>query len=171
MKKLLAILLSLCLVATVFAACSKQDDADHGNEPGDDVSASVLTTDEAVITEADAIRYVQSYTAEELSLSAEDYEACSFMVNQSGVEIDGDYYIKVIAAITVPHTNEDGTESYTFDNKGEYYIRYDGKQILKKDMTSAEPKYDELEVKEVPETTESTETTAAAEEEATDVTE
>ena len=153
MKKLFAVLISLCIVLTVFAACGKNNDNDdHGNEPESESNAvSVITTDEAKISAADAVDYIRGYSAEELSLSDEDYENCSFMVNNSGVQIENDYYVEVIATIKSAHTNEDGSESYTFDNKGEYFIRYDGKQVLKKDMASDETKYDEMELKELPE--------------------
>ena len=166
MKKLLAIVLAVGMVLAVFAACSKEDSEDHGNESvPESVSATELTTDDAKITENDAIEYIKSYTPEELSLTQEEYDTCSFMVNTKGKEIDGDYYIFVIATVKNPHNNDDGSVSYTFDNKGEYFIRYDGKQVLKKDMTSEEEKYEELTVKELPETTaaESEEAASAAE--------
>jgi len=151
MKKIVMIILSLCLVLSVFAACSKKDaNEDHGNVSESSVSESVITTDAAVITEANAINYIKSYSAEELGLSAEDYESCSFMVNSAGKEIEGDYYIMVIATVKNAHTNEDGTESFTFDNKGEYFIRYDAKQVLRRVMDSEEDKYEEMTVKEVP---------------------
>lgn len=147
MKKLISILLCVSVIACSFVACSSKKAEES---PTND--QNVVTTDAAVIKEADAINLIQKqYSAVELGLSAEDYETCSFMVASSGAEVDGEYYIKVIATQKQEHKNENGESSFTFDIKGEYYISYDGKKILKKDM-SVEDKYDELEVKEVPTT-------------------
>ena len=163
MKKMIVCLITICLLITVFAACSKPNDVQEDTS-NDVVSTSTITTDEAVITDSQAIDYIKSYSAEELSLSDEDYENCSFLVNSSGIEIDGNYYVEVIAAIKNSHTDEDGKESFTFDNKGEYFIRYDGQQILKRNMNSEDIQYDEMEIKDIPETTvassEAEETTA-----------
>ena len=154
MKKIIAVLVSVCLAACVFAACSnKTDDKIDQNETGVVVSTSTITTDEAKIIDSDAIKLIKSYSPEELSLTQEQYDNCSFMVSSSGIEVQGDYYVEVIATIKEEHQNDDGTVSYTFDNQGEYFIRYDGKQILKRDVTAAEEDaYEEMEVKEVPTT-------------------
>ena len=170
MKKLVAILVSLLIAVTVFAACSKQEDtADHGNETEAQVhDETVITTDAAVIKNLNAISYIKQYSAEELSLSQEDYDNCSFMVAGEGYEIEGDYYVKVAVVNKISNTDESGKETFTFDSKGEYFIRYDGKRVLKKDMTSAEPKYDDMEVKEITEDMTVEATTAAATEAATE---
>lgn len=157
MKKLLAVLMCLFMVAAVFSACSskqqdggsKSDEAATSEAVSDSAEAgtTALALDEAVIKDADAINLVSSYSAEELSLSDEDMKNCSFMLAGSGVEIDGANYVKVIAAIK--NEKKDGDKvSYTFDIKGEYYLSYDGKQLLKKDMESGE--YTEMTLKEVP---------------------
>ncbi len=161
MKKLFAVLFAVIIAVTVFAACSKnaETDEDHGNV-SETESASVVTTDTAVLSGSKAVDYIKLYTAEELSLSQEDYDNCSYMVASEGQSVEGDYYVKVAVVNKIAHTDEAGNETYTFDSKGEYFIRYDGKRVLKKDMTSDEPKYDELAVKEIPE---DLTTTAAAE--------
>lgn len=165
MKKLLAVLLAVLMAATVFAACSKQSETeeDHGNVSETAESASVITTDEAVLTNANAIEYMKLYTAEELSLSQEDYDNCSFMVAGEGEEIDGDYYVKVAVIQKNSQTDAEGNETFTFDSKGEYFIRYDAKRVMRRDLTSAEPKYEDLEVKEIPESFTATATDVPAE--------
>ncbi len=166
MKKIIAIIMCLVIACGVFAACSKKEP--DKNDPGaaentSAVTTATITTDSAVIKEADAINLIKSYSAEELSLSDDDYKNCHYLVNKSGIKVENDYYISVIAAITSEKKGDDGKTYVNFDHKGEYFIRYDGKQILKKDMTSEEDKYSELKVKEVP-------TSAAAQEAAEDTT-
>lgn len=157
MKRILTILLAVCMTASIFVACSSANkDADKSTTKADEnavATTETITTDDAKIAEADAINLIRvQYTAKELGLSQKDYEDSSFMVSTSGIEYDGAYYVKVIAAVKVAHKAEDGGETtYTFDTKGEYLISYDGKTILKKDMTSEEEKYDKMEVREVPE--------------------
>lgn len=150
MKKFLAILLSVVVVATAFVACSKNNN--ENETPG---TAETITTDKAVIKEADSINLIKSYSAEELGLTEEEYKECSFMVASSGIELDGKYYIKVIATVKTKHTDEEGKETFTFDNKGEYYISYDGKTILQKNMKAedgAADEYSKMKVKPVPTT-------------------
>ena len=55
-------------------------------------------------------------------------DKCSFLVQKNGEVIDGENYVKVIAA--EKKETDDGT--YTFDIKGEYYISFDGDTVLKK---------------------------------------
>lgn len=158
MKKLLAVLICVSMLACMFAACSNHSD----NTDNDNTSATTttgLTTDSAKITESDAISLIESYSDEDLGITAEDREKCSFMVAESGAKIEDDYYVKVIATVKTAH-EEDGKTSYTFDNKGEYYIRYDGEQILSLNMDTNE--YSEMKVKDVP-TTVAPETHAATE--------
>lgn len=136
------------MVACVFAACSGSKD-DEKNTGTSTAEGTNITTDEAKITDADAVRLIESYDDDELGLTSEIREECSFMIANSGTKIEDDYYIKVIAAIKTEH-DEDGQRTYTFDNKGEYYIRYDGEQILSLDMETGE--YSEMKVKDVPTT-------------------
>ncbi|MFR5874992.1 MAG: hypothetical protein ACLUFN_00730 [Eubacterium sp.] len=148
MKKLLSVLICISIIVCIFAACSDNKD----NEQTSTTATTGITTDSAKITESDAISLIKSYSDKELGITAEEREKCSFMVSGSGTEIDKDFYIKVIAAVKTAHEEGDET-TYTFDNKGEYYIRYDGKQILSMDMKTG--KYSEMKVKDVP-TTEAT---------------
>ena len=158
MKKLLAILLAVIVSACVFAGCSKNENK------GDDkttttTNASNWTTleeiKEAAIIQSDAINLIKSYSAEELSLTKKEKKNCSFMFSNNAHEIDGVKCVQVIATVKEEHKNDKGEVSYTFDNKGEYYISFDGKQMFKKDMKSG--KYEKMEVKPVP-TTEAAET-------------
>lgn len=151
MKKFLSIILCVVVVASAFVACSKAENNDAEGDKTEVYTSEVVTTDDAIIKEADAINLIQSYSAKELGLTEEEYKECSFMVASSGIELDGKYYIKVIATVKTEHKDGENV-TYTFDNKGEYYISYNGKQILQKDMKSEEEKYSDMKVKEVPTT-------------------
>lgn len=149
-KKILAIILCVITVAFSFVACSAKNKNTEPTNPNE------VTTDDAVIFDKDAIDLIKSYTPDELGISQEDYDKCSFMIAKAGKEINGKYYVKVIVANKIENEpDENGQVSFSFDTKGEYFIRYDGKEILKKDMSSDEEKYDKLKVKDVP-TTEAT---------------
>lgn len=157
MKKILTLLVCVAMVATAFVACSAKEGKDN-SKTTENTSKAVettvkYTTDDAVIADSDAINLIRSYSPKELSLTKEEYNECSFLVAGSGELIDDAYYIKVVAAIKTAH-EDNGETTYTFDNKGEYYISYDGKTMLKKDMKAEKDKYDKMEVKEVPTTTE-----------------
>lgn len=177
MKKYFAIVLSIIVIVCAFVACSSgKDGGKDGNKAAsvknntshisetqltqtptaDSKTTTGITTDKAVIKEADAINLIQSYSAKELKLNKDDYKNCSYMVASSGeyLESKKEYYVKVIATIKTAHENNETHEiTYTFDTKGEYYIRYDGKQILVRDMDSKKEKFEELKVKPVPTTT------------------
>lgn len=157
MKKFLSIILCVVIVCSAFVACSKNDDK-KVDTTTETTQTTQPTTDDAKIKEADAIELIKSYSAKELGLTDKQKKNCSFMVASNGVEIQdedyiGDYYIKVIATVKNKHVDKAGKETYTFDNKGEYYISYNGKTILKKDMKSEKEKYEKLKVKPVPTTT------------------
>lgn len=155
MKKFLSIILCIAMLSCVFAACSKGAEEETTTTKATSTSkqyptTEVITTDPAKITESDAINLIQSYPAKELGLTDAQVKKCSFMVASSGIQIEKDYYVKVIATVKKEHKAKDGKVTFTFDNQGEYYIRYDGKQILKKDMKADEEKFDEMKVREVP---------------------
>lgn len=145
-KKILAIILSAAAILAVFTACSGNG-ADETDESSTHVTESQIPTQDAVIKESDAAKFIEeSYTAKELGL--EDVESdYSFMVASSGVDIDGENYIKVVANVITKKdsTTPDGKETFSLETVGEYYISYDGKTILKKDIESG--KYSELENK------------------------
>jgi hypothetical protein len=136
------------MIVVVFTACSSKD---NDTQTTTDTNTAI-TTDNASVTEADAINLIKSYSNEELGITEEQRESCSFMVASSGEYLE-DYdanYVKVIVAEKIPSTQESGGEvTYTFDTKGEYYIRFDGKHIL----TKKDGEFTELEYKEVPTTT------------------
>ncbi|MBR3150145.1 MAG: hypothetical protein IKF64_08240 [Eubacterium sp.] len=154
MKKVLICFICIICVVCALAACSK----DSGNKEVAKTEAGTtqeIKTDEAKITESDAINLIKSYSNEELGLSEEDAKEVSFLVKKSGMEYNKKLYVNVIATIKTAHedtTDKDGNKvtSYTFDNKGEYLISFDGKQILAKNGDSD---YRELKVKAVPTTT------------------
>ena len=75
-----------------------------------------------------AIDLVKAFSNEKLGLDDETADKCSFLVQKNGEVIDGENYVKVIAA--EKKETDDGT--YTFDIKGEYYISFDGDSVLKK---------------------------------------
>lgn len=123
-KKIIAAILCLTSILTVFGftACSKQEQKKE----------TTSVTQEAKIKDADAITYIQSYSDEELGLTTEEHAKCSFMVASDSEKIDGKDYVKVIAAIKKPHKADDGQITYTFDTKGEYFISFNGDEVLKK---------------------------------------
>ena len=124
-RKAVAIILGACTIcnALTFTACSKQDATKE---------ESVIVTEKAKIKDADAINYIESYSSKQLGLTDEEKKACSFMVASDGEEIDGKKYIKIIAAIKNEQKGDDGKTTYTFDTKGEYFITFNGDEVLKK---------------------------------------
>ena len=116
----------ICSVA--FASCSKQESKAE--------TASAVATEKAKIKDADAISYIESYSSKQLGLTENDRAKCSFMVASDGEEINGKSYIQVIAAIKKEHKSDDGQATYTFDTKGEYYISFNGDEVLRKDGNS-----------------------------------
>lgn len=124
-QKAVAIILGTCTICSVltFTACSKQDATKE---------ESVIVTEKAKIKDADAINYIESYSSKQLGLTDEEKKACSFMVASDGEEIDGKKYIKIIAAIKNEQKGNDGKTTYTFDTKGEYFISFNGDEVLKK---------------------------------------
>ena len=151
MKKVLVLFLCVVMVVCAFCACSKNDSKKPDSTEAKTTSAE-MTTDNAVIKEADAINLIQSYSDDELGLTKKQRKEASFMVAGDGVKIDGKNYIEVVATIKEEHKDGDKI-SYTFNHLGMYYISYDGKKIMRKDMDSKEAKYIDMKVKAVPTTT------------------
>ena len=129
-KKAMSIILCAFIIicSVAFASCSKQESKAE--------TASAVATEQAKIKDADAINYIESYSSKQLGLTEDDREKCSFMVASNGEEINGKSYIQVIAAIKKEHKSDDGQATYTFDTKGEYYISFDGDEVLRKDGNS-----------------------------------
>lgn len=129
-KKAISIILCAFIIicSVAFASCSKQE-----SKTG---TASAVATEKAKIKDADAISYIESYSSKQLGLTEDDRAKCSFMVASDGEEINGKSYIQVIAAIKKEHKSDDGQATYTFDTKGEYYISFDGDEVLRKDGNS-----------------------------------
>lgn len=129
-KKAMSIILCAFIIicSVAFASCSKQE-----NKAG---TASAVATEKAKIKDADAINYIESYSSKQLGLTEDDRAKCSFMVASDGEEINGKSYIQVIAAIKKEHKSDDGQATYTFDTKGEYYISFNGDEVLRKDGNS-----------------------------------
>ncbi len=150
MKKVLIFVICAAITVCAFSACSKNDK----NEASSTASKTTtgITTDDAVIKEADAINLIQSYSDKELGLTAKERKKVSFMVASNGMKIDGEYYIEVVATIKNEHKNGDEV-SYTFDHLGMYYIRYDGKKVMRKNMKSEKDEYIDMKIKAVPSTT------------------
>lgn len=129
-KKVISIILCAFIIicSVAFASCSKQESKTE--------TASAVATEKAKIKDADAINYIESYSSKQLGLTENDRAKCSFMVASDGEEINGKSYIQVIAAIKKEHKSDDGQATYTFDTKGEYYISFDGDEVLRKDGNS-----------------------------------
>ena len=129
-KKAISIILCAFIIicSVAFASCSKQESKAE--------TTSAVATEKAKIKNADAINYIESYSSKQLGLTEDDRAKCSFMVASDGEEINGKSYIQVIAAIKKEHKSEDGQATYTFDTKGEYYISFNGDEVLRKDGNS-----------------------------------
>ena len=129
-KKAISIILCAFIIicSVAFASCSKQESKAE--------TASAVATEKAKIKDADAINYIESYSSKQLGLTEDDRAKCSFMVASDGEEINGKSYIQVIAAIKKEHKSDDGQATYTFDTKGEYYLSFDGDEVLRKDGNS-----------------------------------
>lgn len=129
-KKAISIILCAFIIicSVAFASCSKQESKAE--------TASAVATKKAKIKDADAINYIESYSSKQLGLTEDDRAKCSFMVASDGEEINGKSYIQVIAAIKKEHKSDDGQATYTFDTKGEYYISFNGDEVLRKDGNS-----------------------------------
>lgn len=142
MKKFLAVLLAAVTVACMFVACSKADDKNTTQS----TTASVENaTDKAKIKDSDAINFIKtSYTKEELGLDKVK-EKYDFMISQNGVKIGKKQYVKVAANIMKKNdtTSKDGKQTYFLTPVGEYYISFDGDEVLMKDFKSG--KYEKLE--------------------------
>jgi archaellum component FlaG (FlaF/FlaG flagellin family) len=151
MKKILICIICVAMAVGVFGACAKKD-ANDKTTAAAQATTEKMTTDSAVIKEADAINLIESYSDDELGLTAKQRKTASFLVASNGVKIEDGNYIEVIATVKKEHKEGDKT-TFTFDNLGVYYIRYDGKKIMRKDMESETPKYIDMKVKAVPSTT------------------
>lgn len=142
MKKFLAVLLAAVTVACMFVACSKADDKNTTQS----TTASVENaTDKAKIKDSDAVKFIQNaYTKKELGLDKVK-EKYDFMISQNGVTIDKKQYVKVAANIMKKNdtTSKDGKQTYSLTPVGEYYISFDGDEVLMKDLESG--KYKKLE--------------------------
>ena len=137
MKKFLAVLLAAVTVACMFVACSKADDKNTTQS----TTASVENaTDKAKIKDSDAI----NFTKKELGLDKVK-EKYDFMISQNGVKIGKKQYVKVAANIMKKNdtTSKDGKQTYSLTPVGEYYISFDGDEVLMKDLKSG--KYEKLE--------------------------
>lgn len=142
MKKFLAVLLAAVTVACMFVACSKADDKNTTQS----TTASVENaTDKAKIKDSDAIKFIQNaYTKKELGLDKVK-EKYDFMISQNGVKIGKKQYVKIAANIMKKNdtTSKDGKQTYSLTPVGEYYISFDGDEVLMKDLKSG--KYKKLE--------------------------
>lgn len=142
MKKFLAVLLAAVTVACMFVACSKADDK---NTTQSTTTSVENATDKAKIKDSDAINFIKtSYTKEELGLDKVK-EKYDFMISQNGVKIGKKQYVKVAANIMKKNdtTSKDGKQTYSLTPVGEYYISFDGDEVLMKDLKSG--KYEKLE--------------------------
>ena len=142
MKKFLAVLLAAVTVACMFVACSKADDK---NTTQSTTASIENATDKAKIKDSDAINFIKtSYTKKELGLDKVK-EKYDFMISQNGVKIGKKQYVKVAANIMKKNdtTSKDGKQTYSLTPVGEYYISFDGDEVLMKDLKSG--KYKKLE--------------------------
>ncbi len=136
-RKVLALLAAVVFI--VLAGCSNEADDNSEKE-----STTAITTDTAVIKNSDAVDLIKSYSEEELGLegSLDDYE---IMVSSSGIKLEDEYYIKVIAG-KITKNSED---SYSIDEIGQYFISYDASKLLVRNKEDGT--YRELEMHALPE--------------------
>lgn len=142
MKKLLAVLLAVITVCCVFVACSKADDKETTTKSESTSFTVQNPTDKAKIKDKDAIDFIKSaYTPEELGLDKVK-EKYSFMISSNGEKIDKKEYVKVAANVMKKNSekNAEGKETYSLTPVGEYYISFDGQEVLMKDLKSGEYK-------------------------------
>ncbi len=134
----------MLIIACAFAGCSS------GGSKNETTSVPItqdpeLATDKAVIKESEAIDFIKSsYSEKELGLdkTKEDY---SLMIASNATVINKEKYVNVVANVRHESdvTAQDGAKTYTFKIVGSYFISFDGKKILKKDLKNG--KYQELE--------------------------
>lgn len=138
MKKLLAVLLTFVIVCSVLVACSKTDN-ENLTKP---IGTEGIVTEEAKIKESNAIKFIETqYTEEELGLDDID-KNYQFMIASTGIEIDGERYVKVVANVPVKNdtTAENGQQTYSMQTYGEYFISFDGETVLMRDQKTGETK-------------------------------
>lgn len=142
MKKLLAVLLAVITVCCVFVACSKADDKETTTKSESTSFTVQNPTDKAKIKDQEAKDFIQkAYTPEELGLDKVK-EKYSFMISSNGEKIGKKEYVKVAANIIKKNSekNAEGKETYSLTPVGEYYISFDGQEVLMKDLKSGEYK-------------------------------
>lgn len=145
MKKIIALLLTL-LISLCLISCSNQNSAsDEETTTTTKITTTRLETEKATIKDSEAIELIKSYSPKELGLTEKDMQECSFMIAKYGETIDNVDYVKVVATVKTEHV-DNGETTYTLENRGEYYISFDGKTILSKNLTDGT--YSNLEVKQ-----------------------
>ncbi|MGN0458665.1 MAG: hypothetical protein ACI4IL_06830 [Eubacterium sp.] len=145
MKKIIALLIASALIICLSACSNTEQKTETTTEKTTVSTTTRLATDKAVIKESEAIELIKGYSAKELGLTEDEKKECSFMVAKYGEEIDGKKYVKVVATVKT-EAETDGEITYTLKNKGEYYIGFDGKEILSKDLSNGS--YSNLELKQ-----------------------
>lgn len=157
MKRKIIYLITILLISVLFTACSNgADDIQKDTGVSDTTTSSqsensanenlsvnenLITTqiaekpiEDAQISSSEASEIISEMSMEKLGLegSKEDYK---FMVSTEGKTIDSIDYIEVIAS-QVSKENEDG--SISMETKGDYFISYDGKKMLVRDILTGE---------------------------------
>lgn len=158
MKKHLLLIITIIIVIISFTACSsnsnnnddvgasttiaatKQND-DKESETSYKKVDNLVTTqiakepiENAKISGYEATQIISGMDVKKLGLKGktEDYR---FMVSPEGKVIEDQNYIEV-NAMEITQENDDGTMSV--DIKGNYFVSYDGKKILVRDLTTGE---------------------------------
>lgn len=137
MKKFLAVLLAVLMLACVFAACTKESNTYDGEVPvpvSDDINEAALNGEQAR-------EYIKTqYSFDELGIDA-DADSVDFSYNESAYEYGGEKYI-LIKAMTFEKNDDvtipDGSATYSTTIIGEYLVAYDGSKALMKDMKTGE---------------------------------
>lgn len=154
MKKSIVSIIAIILTFSVFVACSAKTDnsqdtinekttvSENGKVEGTTkIVENLVTTqiakdpiEKAEISGYEATQLISSKDAKVLGLegSTKDYR---FMLASEGKVIDNINYIEVLAMIN-GEENKDGSLNVT--TAGDYFVSYDGKKILVRDLTTGE---------------------------------
>ena len=141
-KFLIELIIAVILMAGVAVAGavieSKRPIVSEAQEMKMSVTASVKeaqdgksAADAAKLKPNEAIDVISKLSEEQLQLKNKD--KYSFMVNNAAFEINGKTYIQVIAAIK----KDNGNGSISITPVAKYYVRFDGKELLREDMKNA----------------------------------
>lgn len=139
MKKFLSIILVFFTMISVFAACSKSDDAASKNVSVSDAVQSTaehnttkISTEKADISDMQAIDIVKKISKDKLKLK-EDVNHYRWLVSTSGVNVK-DIDCFEVNACTIDDKDK---QNPVVTTNAVYYVSFDGKKIMMKDSKTS----------------------------------